>query len=88
MGRERTESLGEDRMLEAVVAAALPGKAEEALLLKKRVKGVGQPGPASDPETSSLLEAHGHPDWGAGGEGATPCSPHPQGHPWVLGDSH
>lgn len=48
--------------LEAVGASALLGKAEEVLLLKKRVQGAGQPGPLSDPETSSLLGAHGHPD--------------------------
>lgn len=53
-------------MLGAVVASALLGKAGEVLLLRKRVQGAGQPGPVSDPETSSLLGAHGHPDWGVG----------------------
>lgn len=48
------------RTLEAVGASAVLGKAEEVLLLKKRVQGAGQPGPVSDPETSNLLGAHGH----------------------------
>lgn len=55
------------RMLEAVVASALLGKAGEVLLLKKRVqsaecsvRGVEQPGPMSDLDTSSLLGACRH----------------------------